>query len=151
MTCLSRSSRMTTDIPGGDVSESDALSAPLMCGLLRPRILLPRNWKEWSPSKLRAVLIHERAHIRRGDALVAFLARLNCAIFWFHPVSWWLERKLATLAEHACDDEVVKKGRRTRAICRGAAGDGRGCLPTRWTGVMAGRRGRRKGQSSVPY
>jgi beta-lactamase regulating signal transducer with metallopeptidase domain len=87
--------------------ESGRVSSPLTCGILRPRIILPASWREWSDEKLRVVLLHERSHVRSGDPAVSLLARLNCALFWFHPLSWWLERKLFTLAEFTCDDIAV--------------------------------------------
>jgi hypothetical protein len=46
--------------------------------------------------------------VRRRDAAINFAARLNRAIFWFHPLAWWLERKLAVTAEHACDEAAAR-------------------------------------------
>ncbi len=90
-----------------DVYESGWISVPLTAGFLQPRILLPAGWESWEPSKLDAVLAHERTHIRRADWAIAMLAGLNRCIYWFHPLAWWLERRLAALAEHACDDSVL--------------------------------------------
>src|SRR5512140_2695582 len=47
---------------------------------------------------------------RRRDPLVEWLALLNRAVFWFHPLAWWLERKLSALAEDACDAAVLRGG-----------------------------------------
>jgi len=80
---------------------------PLTVGWLRPRILLPADWREWEPAKLAAVLAHERTHVRRADWGIALLAGVNRCIFWFHPLAWWLERRLAVLAEQACDDAAL--------------------------------------------
>jgi len=88
----------------GLLCESALVATPMTVGILAPRILLPTAWKLWPDEKLRAVLAHEVAHVRRRDPLVALLARVNLCLFWFHPVAWWLEKKLATTAEHACDD-----------------------------------------------
>ena len=46
--------------------------------------------------------------MRRHDASITFAAHLNRAIFWFHPLAWWLERKLAVTAEHACDEAAAR-------------------------------------------
>jgi hypothetical protein len=54
------------------------------------------------------VLAHELAHVRRRDPLVAMLARLNRCLFWFHPLAWWLEKRLALTAEHAADDAALR-------------------------------------------
>ena len=51
----------------------------------------------------RAVLAHEFAHIRRNDTLISALARLVKSVFWFHPLAWWLSRKVSELAELSCD------------------------------------------------
>jgi GWxTD domain-containing protein len=89
---------------------SVACASPITVGWLRPVVVLPATWRDWSEVKLNAVLAHEHEHVRRRDPLVQWLALLNRAIFWFHPVAWWLERRLAALAEQACDDAVLAKG-----------------------------------------
>jgi uncharacterized protein (TIGR03435 family) len=87
-----------------------ACAAPITVGLLRPRVILPECSKQWTAVQLDAVLAHERAHVRRRDPLVQWLALLNRAVFWFHPLAWWLERRLTSLAEEACDGVVLELG-----------------------------------------
>ncbi len=94
-------------VPGAALAESAAVSVPLTIGWRRPHILLPAGWREWDRTKLAAVLAHEGAHVARRDWLVAALARLNTSVFWFHPLGWWMERKLAALAEEACDESSL--------------------------------------------
>ena len=89
------------------VRESESISVPLTIGQIMPTILLPIGWREWDSAKLRAVLAHEEAHIRRADWAIGVMARINCCVFWFHPLAWWLKRQLALLAEHACDDSAL--------------------------------------------
>jgi bla regulator protein blaR1 len=89
---------------------SASCAAPVTVGLLCPRIVLPDAAASWTPDQLEAVLIHERAHVSRHDPLVQWLALLNRAVFWFHPLAWWLERRLTALAEEACDDAVLRRG-----------------------------------------
>lgn len=88
--------------------ESEAMTTPVTVGALQPTTILPLTWRLWPDEKLRAVLTHELAHVRRRDPLVGFLAHINLCFFWFHPLAWWLEHELATTAEHACDDAVVR-------------------------------------------
>jgi TolA-binding protein len=85
-------------------------AAPVTFGWLRPVVILPEECQSWPEAKLDAVLTHEREHVRRRDPLVQLLALLNRSIFWFHPLSWWLERKLSYLAEEACDVAVIRRG-----------------------------------------
>lgn len=83
---------------------------PITVGFLRPRVILPESSRAWPQAQLDAVLTHEGAHVRRRDPLYQWLALLNRAVFWFHPLAWWLERRLSGLAEEACDAAVLAKG-----------------------------------------
>ena len=87
-----------------NVFESERLNVPATVGWLRPVVLLPPDWRDWPREKLGAVLAHEDAHVRRRDGLVAALAGINRCLFWFHPLAWILERRVALLAERACDE-----------------------------------------------
>lgn len=89
---------------------SSACTAPITIGLLKPAVILPARWSNWTQAQLDAVLTHEGEHARRRDPLFQWLALLNRAIFWFHPLAWWLERRLSALAEEACDAEVLARG-----------------------------------------
>ncbi|HEY3939981.1 MAG TPA: M56 family metallopeptidase, partial [Bryobacteraceae bacterium] len=71
-------------------------------------LLLPASWTEWDEGKLRLVLTHEMCHVRRGDPATALLASVATCLFWVHPLSWFLKRQLAYLAEEACDDAVLE-------------------------------------------
>ncbi len=86
------------------------ISAPLTIGLFRPRILLPVESPDWDSDKLAVVLIHEKEHVRRRDPLVEWLSLLNRCIYWFHPLAWWLNGKLSSLAEQSCDEMVITRG-----------------------------------------
>ena len=104
---LMRASRPAT-VRGSAVYECSHVATPLTVGVLYPKILLPLEWNEWSGQKLAAVLAHESAHVARGDTAISFLAHLNACIFWFHPLSWWLQRQLALTAEEECDAAAVR-------------------------------------------
>jgi TonB family protein len=90
-----------------DLYESNAVAVPMTIGWLQPKVLLPDQWRSWDGTRLRAVLAHERAHARRGDWAAAAMAAVNRSVFWFHPLAWWLERRLSRLAEQACDDAAI--------------------------------------------
>jgi hypothetical protein len=89
---------------------SSECTCPITVGWFHPVVILPKDWQEWPPRQLDAVLTHEREHVRRRDPLIQWLALVNRALFWFHPLSWWLERKLSVLAEEACDAVVLARG-----------------------------------------
>jgi beta-lactamase regulating signal transducer with metallopeptidase domain len=100
--------RNSSNPAGSGFMESALVHAPLTVGILRPVIVLPVTWRDWPEDKLTAVLTHERAHVTRRDPIVRLLSQINCALFWFHPLAWWLDRKLASTAENACDDAAVR-------------------------------------------
>jgi hypothetical protein len=79
-------------------------------GLWAPVVILPPDWTEWDEAEFAAVLAHEEEHVRRRDPLVAFITLINRAVFWFHPLSWWLRREISALSEQACDAAVVSRG-----------------------------------------
>jgi bla regulator protein blaR1 len=90
---------------GGRVRASAAIAAPVTVG---GNILLPSDCRDWTATTQRAVLAHERAHVAGGDFYVLLLSQLNRALFWFNPLSWWLHRRLASLAELAGDDAAMQ-------------------------------------------
>ena len=91
------------------VSVSENVSAPVTFNADDSWILLPQSWPEWSEAKLRAVLTHEMAHVRRNDSAHLQFASLMTCLFWFHPLSWFLRRQLAALAEETCDEAVISR------------------------------------------
>jgi len=89
--------------------ESANVSVPLTLGVWRPLILLPGDWREWESTKLSAVIAHELSHVSRNDSRTKALS-VAYRFFWFSPLSWWLERHLAALAEQASDLAAIGAG-----------------------------------------
>jgi TonB family protein len=89
------------------LEESDSVRVPLTTGSDLMRVILPPDWRAWPAEKRTAVLAHELAHARRRDPLIALVVAVNKCLFWFHPLAWWLERRLPVLAEHAADDAAL--------------------------------------------
>jgi TonB family protein len=79
-------------------------------GLMRPKVILPRQAAEWSPERIRIILHHELAHIRRGDWLVQMAGELLRSAYWFNPLMWAACMRLRQESEQACDDEVLTRG-----------------------------------------
>ena len=92
------------------IVESRSVSVPLTVGVIRPTILLPISWREWDDAKLGGVLTHEMSHITRHDCWSQYLALIHRAVFWFSPLSWWLNRQIIELAEQASDEEALARG-----------------------------------------
>jgi beta-lactamase regulating signal transducer with metallopeptidase domain len=102
-----RGCAVRVDLPAR-VYQSSEVIVPMTIGAIRPVIVLPITWNRWKADTLAAIIAHEAAHVRRRDASIALLAHLNRAVFWFHPLAWWLERKIAVTAEHACDEAAAR-------------------------------------------
>ena len=90
-----------------DVFLHPDLPGPMTCGVAHPAILLPRHAEEWNQDDLRRAVVHELEHVRRGDSITRCLARIACALYWFHPLVWIAWRRLVLEAERACDDAVL--------------------------------------------
>jgi TonB family protein len=76
-------------------------------GILRPQVLLPRHALDWPLDRVRVVLAHELAHVRRHDWLVQMGAETLRAFLWFNPLAWIVCARLRRESEQACDDEVL--------------------------------------------
>ena len=99
---------------------STEVDRPSVLGFVRPRILLPVGLLETlTPAELQQVLLHELEHLRRRDDWTNLLGRLALVIFPLNPVLLWLERRLATERELACDDRVLEAtgARKAYATC----------------------------------
>ncbi len=84
---------------------------PGIFGIFRPVLLWPATISEHlQDSHLRAILAHEVSHARRRDNLAAALHMAVEALFWFHPIVWWLGARLVEERELACDEEVLQLG-----------------------------------------
>jgi len=92
------------------LAESVSVSVPLTVGVFHPTVLIPKGWREWESTKLSAVIAHEVSHVQRKDTLTRALSLIYRSVFWFSPLGWWLERRLADLAEQASDAAAVRAG-----------------------------------------
>lgn len=120
--------RASTPYAGGLPSSARSLEArtthallePALVGIVRPVLLLPRDIAEHlSRAQLEAVLEHELSHWRRHDNLTAAVHMLVEAVFWFHPLVWWIGARLVAERERACDEAVVRAGHDGRTYAEG--------------------------------
>jgi hypothetical protein len=83
-----------------------ALETPLVFGAIAPRILLP---KEIRAEEAEHALLHELAHVRRKDLLLAGLVGLVRVLYWFHPFVHAASGRLTDLREICCDRSVARR------------------------------------------
>jgi beta-lactamase regulating signal transducer with metallopeptidase domain/tetratricopeptide (TPR) repeat protein len=92
--------------------QSSRVSVPVVWGVFRPVLMLPEDATSWSEERMRVVLLHELAHLKRVDGISLILTRIAVSLFWFHPLAWSLERAGRNECERACDDLVLASGTR---------------------------------------
>ncbi|HET8825307.1 MAG TPA: M56 family metallopeptidase [Terriglobales bacterium] len=91
--------------------QSETTLEPGVFGIFRPVLLWPRSVSEHlDDAHLEAVIAHELCHVRRRDNLAAVLHMLVEAVFWFHPLVWWIGTQLIAERERACDEAVIQLG-----------------------------------------
>ena len=82
-------------------------ATPVVFGLIRPRIVLPRGF-DWEDTAAQHILLHERVHISRWDNLVKIAAIAAVCVHWFNPLVWICFRLCSDDMEASCDERVLK-------------------------------------------
>jgi bla regulator protein BlaR1 len=114
-----RGSPMRLAIPIPAVS-SPTLVEPGVFGVFRPVLLLPEGVLErLTPAQLRAVIAHELCHVRHRDNPVSAVHMFVETVFWFHPLVWWIGKRMVDERERACDEEVLRLGNTPHAYAEG--------------------------------
>jgi beta-lactamase regulating signal transducer with metallopeptidase domain/HEAT repeat protein len=90
------------------VLESAAAQVPMVVGVLRPVVLMPGTLLTGlTLPQIEAILAHELAHVRRYDYAINLLQTVVETLFFYHPATWWLSRRLRDEREQACDELAV--------------------------------------------
>ena len=96
---------------------SQATLEPGIFGIARPVLLWPAGISQHlEEAHLEAIVAHELCHVCRRDNLAAALHMLVEALFWFHPLVWWVGARLVEERERACDEQVVELGSERRSM-----------------------------------
>ncbi|HSZ15577.1 MAG TPA: M56 family metallopeptidase [Terracidiphilus sp.] len=99
---------------------SETSLEPGIFGIWNPTLVWPRGISQkLSKSQIEAIMVHELEHVRRRDNLAAALHMLVEATFWFHPMVWWLHKRLIEERERACDEAVLLLGSEPEAYAEG--------------------------------
>jgi hypothetical protein len=84
-------------------------------GIVRPALLLPEGiFERLTAGQLQAVVAHELFHVRHRDNLVAAFQMFVETVFWFHPLVWWMGRRMGEERERSCDEAVLRAGSEPR-------------------------------------
>ena len=85
-------------------------SGPAMVGALRPRLVLPSDFKSrYSPLERKLIMLHEHIHLRRRDGLVNLAMSTLLVLQWFNLALYWASRALCRDQECACDAVVMAR------------------------------------------
>jgi len=102
------------------VMSAPGLLEPGIFGIFQPVLLLPEGiGDQLECAQLDAILAHELCHVRRRDNLTSAIHMTVQAIFWFHPLVWWLGARLVDERERACDEEVLRLGNKPQVYAAG--------------------------------
>lgn len=117
---LARAMRKSTCRRAIDLRQADTTREPAIVGVLTPVIVWPAGLSDsLTDDELEAVLVHEIAHVKRHDNLMAWLQITAETMFWFYPLTWWLGTRIVNERERACDEEVVQMGTDTQSYAAG--------------------------------
>jgi len=87
---------------------SPVATSPSVCGLFRTVVLMPENLPgSLERGDLRAVLLHELAHIKRGDLPVSFVQTMLQIIYFYNPLLWAANAMIRKIREQAVDEMVL--------------------------------------------
>ena len=91
---------------------SEESPAPFVMGFFRPLLVLSRR-QLVRPDELETVVVHEVAHLRRGDVLVRYLQWIAGTLLFFWPIVAWVNRRIDVARECACDQWALRQGKLT--------------------------------------
>ncbi len=110
---------------------------PMHWGVISPKVLLPSSSSSWTEDRLTAVLVHELSHVRRVDCATQLLATIVVALYWFHPMVWWVRREMKSESEFACDDMTLGSGCRATEYAQHVLYVAANSCPVRLSGRVA--------------
>ncbi len=91
------------------VAVTDRLTSPAVVGVLVPTLVLPLSLvTTLTPEQIRFILLHELAHIRRGDYLANLFQFFIEAVLFFNPAVWWISHQVRREREACCDALAIE-------------------------------------------
>lgn len=99
------------ELPAGTtISACDSVGSPMVVGLMRSCILIPRRLADDLPRPvLYDILNHEIAHVRRRDLWIGVAQQVCTALFWWSPALRLICSRLDLAREMACDEQAVQR------------------------------------------
>ena len=102
------------------VGLADGLLEPAVIGWMHPVLLFPADIEHHlTRPQIEAITAHELCHVRRFDNMTAATHMVVEAIFWFHPLVWWIGARLVDERERACDEYVLTTADASNSYAQG--------------------------------
>ena len=95
------------DVAGTRVRISPAIG-PLVAGVVRPEIVVPRWVLERASNEQRMVVSHEAEHVRAHDPALLGAAWAALALMPWNPALWYMYSRLRLAVELDCDARVLR-------------------------------------------
>ena len=95
---------------------STGSTMPMTWGVMKPVVLMPAEADAWPEDRLRIVLLHELAHVKRADCLTHLLAQTACAVYWINPLSWIAARRATITTQRSAPPRSAANGMPTRTV-----------------------------------
>jgi beta-lactamase regulating signal transducer with metallopeptidase domain len=92
---------------------SPNIPLPITIVLFPNCIFVPIMWNEWNDQCRKIVLNHEQVHLVNHDNIFQLVQVFAQALFFFHPLVYFLNKKTNLYREMTCDDNVVRNGKST--------------------------------------
>jgi bla regulator protein blaR1 len=99
---------------------SPAFLEPGIFGVFRPILLVPDGiFENLTPEQWKTIIAHELCHVRHRDNLLGIIQMFVETVFWFHPLVWWVGKRIFQERELSCDEEVLRLGSEPRTYAQG--------------------------------
>ena len=109
------------NVPGAvEVRTATGLMEPGVVGWQQPVLLMPADIdRHLTTTEIETIVAHELCHVRRYDNLTGAIHMIVEALFWFHPLVWWIGARLVSERERACDEHVLRTVGQPRSYAQG--------------------------------
>ncbi len=88
------------------ISHSQLIDTPMLVGLLKPRIILPRI--DYTDDELCLILRHELFHFKRKDILYQLVTLIFVSLHWFNLIVHLMARAIEIDGETSCDEKTLE-------------------------------------------
>lgn len=93
-----------------ELSYSSKITSPSLCGLIRPKILIPISIADTiCDEEFKYILMHELSHFKNKDIIINWIISLLSIIYWFNPLLLYGFHKIRQDCEFSCDNQVISR------------------------------------------